>query len=218
MNNETLTLVNDTVPDVKPVILKDPKGLALNLHSGGIGFWVLPELQVITSICYTPLSTRLYLKRVNRFLFQIKSCMEPQQALEPQNRRSNIRVPRDARGKVRGARSLQDRVNARSERRKERDGSRVTRQPDAKRELKRLRKFVKKELNDYDARRSWKLGETSDPKVENCLIRRVKSVGGELRATRRHANQVTGIQRSIYADQRSHKDEWKQGSNGELDK
>lgn len=177
MNNETLTLVNSTVPDVKPVILKDPKGLALNLHSGGIGFWVLPELQVITSICYTPLSTRVYLKRVNRFLFQIKSCMEPQQVLEPQNRRSNIRVTRDARGKVRGTRSLQDRGNARSERRKERDGSRVTKQPDARRELKRLRKFVKKELDDYDARRSWNIGETSNPKVENDSVRRVKSAG-----------------------------------------
>lgn len=49
LNNEPLTVTNDSIPKVKPAILNDPKGLRIDLPSGGIGFWVLPELKVITS-------------------------------------------------------------------------------------------------------------------------------------------------------------------------
>ncbi|XP_076166235.1 uncharacterized protein LOC143146109 [Ptiloglossa arizonensis] len=46
LNNEPLTVTNDSIPKVKPAILNDPKGLRIDLPSGGIGFWVLPELKV----------------------------------------------------------------------------------------------------------------------------------------------------------------------------
>nr|XP_034179510.1 uncharacterized protein LOC117603976 [Osmia lignaria] len=46
LNNKTLNLINDTVPELYPVILKDPEGLELELHPGGIGFWVLPDLKI----------------------------------------------------------------------------------------------------------------------------------------------------------------------------
>lgn len=46
LNNETLTLLNDNVPEIKPVILNNTEGLAINIPSASIGFWVLPDLKV----------------------------------------------------------------------------------------------------------------------------------------------------------------------------
>ncbi|XP_053978054.1 uncharacterized protein LOC128875998 [Hylaeus volcanicus] len=46
LNNEPLTLTNDTVPDVKPAIVRDSNSLRINFPSTGIGFWVLPDFKV----------------------------------------------------------------------------------------------------------------------------------------------------------------------------
>lgn len=47
LNNKLLTLTNDTVPEIYPHVLNDTKGVHLHLQSGDIGFWVVPDLQVI---------------------------------------------------------------------------------------------------------------------------------------------------------------------------
>lgn len=47
LNNKLLTLTNDTVPEIYPNVLNDTKGVDLRLQSGDIGFWVVPDLQVI---------------------------------------------------------------------------------------------------------------------------------------------------------------------------
>ncbi|XP_076241023.1 uncharacterized protein LOC143183384 [Calliopsis andreniformis] len=151
LNNVSLTMVNDTVPDLEPEILNDSEGLDLNLQSGDIGFWVLPELQ-------------------------IKACMEPRESSEMQNSRNSARVPQSLRKKVedtnsRVTRSTRDRGNARSVKRKEENNSRVIRKPDVRRELKRLRRFVKRKLNDYDAKKSLAEG-SSNTKQENRSVRR----------------------------------------------
>ncbi|KAJ8686991.1 hypothetical protein QAD02_022785 [Eretmocerus hayati] len=47
LNNEKLNLINGKkVPDLQPVISNTEKGVKLKLSSGGIGFWVLPDLDI----------------------------------------------------------------------------------------------------------------------------------------------------------------------------
>ncbi|XP_078032781.1 uncharacterized protein LOC144467736 [Augochlora pura] len=58
LNNKTLDLLNDDVPEMKPIISTNPGGLGISLPSAGIGFWVLPDLKV-------------------------KSCMEPEPSQDP---------------------------------------------------------------------------------------------------------------------------------------
>lgn len=47
LNNKLLTLTNNTaLPEIRPKVLNDTKGVDLQLQSGDIGFWVVPDLKV----------------------------------------------------------------------------------------------------------------------------------------------------------------------------
>jgi len=47
LNNKSLHLINDKeLPDINPEIIINPDGLELELPSGGIGFWVIPNAKV----------------------------------------------------------------------------------------------------------------------------------------------------------------------------
>lgn len=47
LNNKLLTLENDhKIPDFEPIVKKDDKDVPIILPSGGIGFWVIPNLKV----------------------------------------------------------------------------------------------------------------------------------------------------------------------------
>ncbi|XP_063979946.1 uncharacterized protein LOC135163969 [Diachasmimorpha longicaudata] len=47
LNNEPLKLQNGKdMPEINPVVATSPKGLSMKLPSGGIGFWVIPDLKV----------------------------------------------------------------------------------------------------------------------------------------------------------------------------
>lgn len=54
MNNKLLELKNSNeIPDIEPIKRKDEKGVSLNLPSGGIGFWVIPNLKVFNFFLFT---------------------------------------------------------------------------------------------------------------------------------------------------------------------
>ncbi|CAL7938163.1 unnamed protein product [Xylocopa violacea] len=140
LNNESLTLINDTVPSIHPEILSDPKRLNLHLQPGDIGFWVLPNLKV-------------------------KACMENDRASK--GTPSSPRVPQNLREaedlKVHVTRSVQDQI--RSETRKQRNSA-LACTSSVKRELRRLKKFVKKKLNDYESRSPASNDENSEVPME----------------------------------------------------
>ncbi|XP_066581988.1 microtubule-associated protein futsch-like [Prorops nasuta] len=46
LNNEPLNLINNELPDIEPIITVNKKNPRLKLPSGGIGFWVLPNVRV----------------------------------------------------------------------------------------------------------------------------------------------------------------------------
>lgn len=48
LNNKPLNLINDkNLPDIYPEIILNPDGLELELPSGAIGFWIVPNAKVI---------------------------------------------------------------------------------------------------------------------------------------------------------------------------
>ncbi|XP_077266500.1 uncharacterized protein LOC143899781 isoform X2 [Temnothorax americanus] len=52
LNNKSLHLINDKeLPDINPEIIINPDGLELELSSGDIGFWVIPNAKVTACIC-----------------------------------------------------------------------------------------------------------------------------------------------------------------------
>ncbi|KYN08390.1 Heparanase [Cyphomyrmex costatus] len=52
LNNEPLNLKNDkNLPDIYPEIIINPDGLELELPSGGIGFWIIPNAKVKACTC-----------------------------------------------------------------------------------------------------------------------------------------------------------------------
>lgn len=47
LNNKPLALTNENeIPDIEPTKRRNEKGVSLILPSGGIGFWVIPNLKV----------------------------------------------------------------------------------------------------------------------------------------------------------------------------
>jgi len=47
LNNKPLNLINDEkLPDLNPDVIIDSDGLKLELLSGEIGFWVIPDAKV----------------------------------------------------------------------------------------------------------------------------------------------------------------------------
>lgn len=47
LNNETLKLENEKdMPELKPAVVTSEKGISMKLPSGGIGFWVIPDIKV----------------------------------------------------------------------------------------------------------------------------------------------------------------------------
>lgn len=46
LNNKPLNLINDNLPDINPEIIINPDGLELELSSGDIGFWIIPDAKV----------------------------------------------------------------------------------------------------------------------------------------------------------------------------
>ncbi|XP_031843098.2 uncharacterized protein LOC116431589 isoform X1 [Nomia melanderi] len=100
LNNETLTLLNDSLPEIKPVILNDTEGLGINFPSASIGFWVLPDLK-------------------------IKSCMQTDESLEKDTIESTIYDRGSIKTHV--TRSVQDEEESRDDRRKLRNESRANR-------------------------------------------------------------------------------------------
>ncbi|XP_015430173.1 PREDICTED: uncharacterized protein LOC107186750 [Dufourea novaeangliae] len=144
LNNETLTLINDAIPDIKPTILSDPRGLGLGLSSGSIGFWVLPDLNV-------------------------KSCMEAHEASGDDPVQGNIHDNQDV--KIQVTRSLRDRESSQSERRKDRNESRSSKRLDARNELKRLRNFVRTKLEDRDDEGSSAVEINRNRRVKNTRER-----------------------------------------------
>lgn len=47
LNNKPLNLINDKkLPDINPEIIINLDGLELELSSGDIGFWIIPDAQV----------------------------------------------------------------------------------------------------------------------------------------------------------------------------
>ncbi|XP_076650274.1 uncharacterized protein LOC143357639 [Halictus rubicundus] len=69
LNNETLALLNDEVPEMKPIISSNPEGLGISLPSASIGFWVLPD-------------------------FKVKSCQEPSLQSTGENQQIKTHVTR----------------------------------------------------------------------------------------------------------------------------
>ncbi|XP_003250264.2 uncharacterized protein LOC100576569 [Apis mellifera] len=129
LNDKLLTLINDTVPEMRPKILNDTKthGVDLRLQSGSIGFWIIPNLK-------------------------IKSCMgneaprtEERTAREDKIDDKNTKETSSPQG--RGASSSD------IDKRKRRGDASIYRNS-IKRELKRLKRFVKKKLDDYDYAKS----------------------------------------------------------------
>ncbi|XP_044012416.1 putative leucine-rich repeat-containing protein DDB_G0290503 [Aphidius gifuensis] len=47
LNNETLKLENEKdMPELKPAVVTSEKGISMKLPSGGIGFWVIPDIKI----------------------------------------------------------------------------------------------------------------------------------------------------------------------------
>ncbi|XP_024224259.1 uncharacterized protein LOC100740391 isoform X2 [Bombus impatiens] len=129
LNNKLLTLTNDTVPEIYPNVLNDTKGVDLRLQSGDIGFWVVPNLQV-------------------------KSCMESdvtqkKETLVEREILENLGKARDVR--IRVTKSVKDQATIKNEKQRQRSNIAIYKS-NIKRELKRLRRFVKKKLDDYESR------------------------------------------------------------------
>ncbi|XP_071866502.1 uncharacterized protein isoform X2 [Bombus fervidus] len=129
LNNKLLTLTNDTVPEIYPKVLNDTKGVDLHLKSGDIGFWVVPDLQV-------------------------KSCMESdvtqkKETLIETEILQNLGKAEDVRIHV--TRSVKDQATIKNEKRRQRSNIAICKS-NIKRELKRLRRFVKKKLDDYESK------------------------------------------------------------------
>lgn len=51
LNGKPLSFFEETeLPEFEPVVLNNEKGLSIELPSGGIGFWVVPDQKVIHKI------------------------------------------------------------------------------------------------------------------------------------------------------------------------
>nr|XP_033331039.1 uncharacterized protein LOC117223038 [Megalopta genalis] len=94
LNNETLALLNDDVPEMKPIISSNPEGLGISLPSAGVGFWVLPD-------------------------FKVKSCMEPELSQDP-NPMEDAGTIQDQQMKSHVTRSV-DKETSQRDRRRSRD-------------------------------------------------------------------------------------------------
>lgn len=46
LNNKPLNLIDDKLPDLNPDVMIDSDDLKLELSSGEIGFWVIPDAKV----------------------------------------------------------------------------------------------------------------------------------------------------------------------------
>ncbi|CAK9807616.1 HPSE [Anthophora quadrimaculata] len=128
LNNITLSLINNTVPYIHPKIVHNRNDLELKLQPGGIGFWVFPHLKV-------------------------KSCMESGGRSKTETL-SGIRIPQDLNKaenvKYRVTRSVQDPTNMKNEKPKQK---RLYNRSKLNRELRKLKRFVKNKLHDYDESR-----------------------------------------------------------------
>ncbi|KOX72353.1 Heparanase [Melipona quadrifasciata] len=123
LNDKLLTLTNNTIPEIRPKVLNDAKGVDLQLQSGDISFWVVPDLK-------------------------IKSCMrseETSRAKPSRNYKSVEKVKIHVKRSVRRAAATNEKMNRISD-----YGS--TFKSNIKRELKRLKRFVKRKLDDYESR------------------------------------------------------------------
>ncbi|XP_012143990.2 uncharacterized protein LOC100877442 [Megachile rotundata] len=150
LNNKTLDLINDTVPELVPDILSSPEGVKLELHPGGIGFWVLPNLK-------------------------IKSCMEDDKTSE--GNFEGLRNTEDV--KIHVTRSVQDTSTLKTEK-KQKISSRASRKSILKRELKKLRNFARKKLDDYDtAKVPLKPEDSSTSRPENAGDSRTTSADAQ---------------------------------------
>ncbi|XP_017791779.1 PREDICTED: uncharacterized protein LOC108573812 [Habropoda laboriosa] len=129
LNNKSLSLINNTVPDMYPKILQDENDLYLKLQPGGIGFWVFPNLMVKSCMESDERSKRATLSSV--------------QISENLNKADNL--------KFHVTRSVPAQTNAKTEKTKQR---RIFKRSNLNRELRKLKKFVRDNLHDYDAKKA----------------------------------------------------------------
>lgn len=160
LNDKLLTLINDTVPEMSPKILNDTKhGVDLRLQSGSIGFWIIPNLKVHISLSTYP-NAALFINKLISCTIQIKSCTgnetprtgETVDVDERTARKDKIDNENTKQTRVAG--SLQRRASSNEIDKRKRRGDASIYKNSIKRELKRLKRFVKKKLDDYDYAKS----------------------------------------------------------------
>ncbi|XP_076295138.1 uncharacterized protein LOC143216182 [Lasioglossum baleicum] len=101
LNNETLALLNDEVPEMKPIISSNPEGLGISLPSASIGFWVLPDFKVCRTFYNLNKQSEflimfyINIKYITFFdTFKVKSCQEPNLQSTGENQQIKTHVTR----------------------------------------------------------------------------------------------------------------------------
>ncbi|KAF3421720.1 hypothetical protein E2986_08749 [Frieseomelitta varia] len=165
LNNKLLTLTNNTIPEIRPKILNDTKGVDFQLQSGDIGFWVVPDLK-------------------------IKSCMRSDETsrAKPSHNYKNVanvkmRVKRSVREhRAAAMNEMMNRIN---------DGS--TFKSNVERELKRLKRFVRRKLDDYESRSLLNIRGLSDERTGDVSTQPEENMQNKLQEFKKRLARLRGL-------------------------
>ncbi|KAK2575381.1 hypothetical protein KPH14_001046 [Odynerus spinipes] len=158
LNGKPLNLINDTeLPDMEAVTLNDEKGLSIELPSGGIGFWVVPDQKMRSCMDHHDEKEGDKGLSADDPVVQ-KTSQKEEKEIEDNEIRQRRRLIDHQKTIVR----QENKRRRNAEKREGEAGERKLRKIDTQKELEKLGKILKRRYARRESKKSTSSGESLD--------------------------------------------------------